>query len=62
MFAGMKEYINKQLQEIRNAGLYKNERIITSPQSARVTVSHKGDSPIFAAQNRDSPLWSGKAF
>ena len=36
MFGNMKKYLADQLQEIRNAGLYKAERIITSPQRARV--------------------------
>jgi glycine C-acetyltransferase len=38
MFNGMKKYLSDKLQVIHNTGLYKNERIITSPQRARVSV------------------------
>lgn len=32
MYGNFKEHLEKQLQEIRNGGFYKNERIITTPQ------------------------------
>lgn len=38
MFGSMKAYLADQAQQIRSAGLFKNERIITSPQGARVGV------------------------
>ncbi len=38
----MKDYLAAQLQQIRDAGLYKSERVITTPQAARVDV-RKGD-------------------
>jgi glycine C-acetyltransferase len=38
MVSDIKIYLADQLQGIRNAGLYKSERIITSPQRARVSV------------------------
>ncbi|MGA2059456.1 MAG: glycine C-acetyltransferase [Thermoguttaceae bacterium] len=41
----MKKFLIDQLQVIRNTGLYKAERIITSPQRARVSVL--GDCPDF---------------
>ena len=34
----MQAHIAAQLEEIRRAGLYKNERVITTPQNARVRV------------------------
>jgi glycine C-acetyltransferase len=38
------EHLRAQLQTVREAGLYKAERIITSPQQARITVrSEAGD-------------------
>jgi glycine C-acetyltransferase len=43
MFGNMKKHIAEQLQAIRDARLYKSERIITSPQRARVSVL--GDCP-----------------
>jgi glycine C-acetyltransferase len=38
MFGSIKEYLGDQLQEIRQGGLYKNERVITTPQRARIGV------------------------
>src|SRR5438128_2352595 len=42
MFGSMEEHLTRELEEIRQAGLYKNERVISSPQDARVRV---GDAP-----------------
>ena len=39
MYGAMQEHLQKTLHEIRDSGLYKNERIITSPQNANITVS-----------------------
>ena len=38
MFGKMKTYITDQIEEIKSKGLYKSERIITSPQKASITV------------------------
>ncbi len=38
MFGAVKGYLADQLEQIREAGLFKGERIITSPQRARVGV------------------------
>ncbi|MHC4110462.1 MAG: glycine C-acetyltransferase [Planctomycetota bacterium] len=38
MFGAMKSYISGELKQIRDNGLYKSERIITSPQQAMITV------------------------
>ena len=38
MFGSIKEYLAGQLDEIRGAGLFKGERIITTPQRARIGV------------------------
>ena len=40
----MKTHLARQLDEIRQAGLYKTERVITSPQDARIQVD--GDKPV----------------
>ncbi len=39
MFGTMKSHIAQELQQIRDNGLYKAERIITSPQEARITIA-----------------------
>ena len=41
MYGKMKEYLSNSLAEITEAGLYKNERIIESPQSAAIEVKGK---------------------
>src|SRR5882762_1302276 len=38
MFGSMKQHVARQLDEIRAAGTYKQERVITSPQDARIRV------------------------
>ena len=34
MYGKFQSHLTKELQDIKDAGLYKNERIITTPQSA----------------------------
>jgi glycine C-acetyltransferase len=41
MFETMRSDLNRQLQEIRDAGLWKPERVIESPQGANVAVMDK---------------------
>lgn len=38
MFGSIKEYLQEQIENIRVDGLYKNERIITSPQDANIEI------------------------
>src|SRR6266516_2707779 len=38
MFGSMKQHLARQLDEIQAAGTYKQERVITSPQAARIRV------------------------
>jgi len=38
MYNTLKPVLQQELTEIENAGLYKRERIITSPQGADITV------------------------
>jgi len=44
MFGQMKSHIMEELKQISDSGLYKAERIITSPQNARITV--QGDREV----------------
>jgi len=50
MFRDVKPRLQKTLAEIREAGLYKDERVITSPQSRKVTTT-KGEFINFCANN-----------
>ena len=38
MYGKMKEHLSNTLAEIKEAGLYKEERVIESPQSAAIEV------------------------
>ena len=50
MYGSVKDEIAATLQEIKDAGLYKNERELTSPQSAHVTTL-KAEALNFCANN-----------
>jgi glycine C-acetyltransferase len=41
MYGTMREQLNGTLDEIREAGLFKNERLISSPQSSHITAAGK---------------------
>lgn len=52
MYTEFKKHLTKELQDIREAGLYKNERIITTPQSADIRVENTaGEVLNFCANN-----------
>ncbi len=51
MYGGIKENLEKELQEIREAGLYKTERIITSSQDAVIKISTGEEVINFCANN-----------
>ncbi|MBO4571406.1 MAG: glycine C-acetyltransferase [Bacteroidales bacterium] len=51
MYTDFKKFLEDELQSIKDAGLYKDERVITSPQKADITVG-KGDKVLnFCANN-----------
>jgi glycine C-acetyltransferase len=51
MYGKIKEHLQSELEEIKDNGLYKKERIITSPQDAEITIS-TGETVInFCANN-----------
>src|SRR4051794_20846591 len=39
MYGSFQTHVQGQLAEIRSAGLYKSERVITTPQNARIRVA-----------------------
>ena len=45
------EYLNRELESLKSAGLYKSERVITSTQSAEITVADGGSVLNFCANN-----------
>jgi len=51
MYGNIQQHLQKELQDIKEAGLYKKERIITSPQGAEINIS-TGETVInFCANN-----------
>ncbi len=51
MYNKFQEYLKEEIQGIKDAGLYKNERVIITPQSAEIKTSN-GDSVLnFCANN-----------
>lgn len=51
MYGDMKEYLEKEIQNIKEEGLYKKERIITSPQGAEITLEGGKKVLNFCANN-----------
>ncbi len=59
MYGKIKEHLQKELEEIKDNGLYKKERIITSPQDAEITIS-TGEKVINFCSNNYLGLSSNK--
>ncbi len=51
MYGKIKEHLQQQLQEIEEAGLYKKERIITSPQGPEISLNTGQKVLNFCANN-----------
>lgn len=51
MYGALQEHLQKELAEIKSAGLYKNERIISSPQDALIRLSDGSEVINFCANN-----------
>jgi len=51
MFSNVEPILEKELEEIQEAGLYKKERIITSPQGAAIQTREGGEVLNFCANN-----------
>ncbi len=51
MYGKIKQHLEQELEDIRDNGLYKRERIITSPQDAEITISTGQTVLNFCANN-----------
>ncbi len=51
MYGAIKEHLEKEIEEIKEAGLYKKERIITSPQDAVIKIASGEEVINFCANN-----------
>ena len=51
MYSNIKQHLQQELQDIKDNGLYKEERIITSPQGAEITLTTGETVLNFCANN-----------
>ena len=51
MYKNLKEAFAQEIQEIKDAGLYKEERVITTPQSSSINTTKGNDVLNFCANN-----------
>ena len=51
MYGGLKDHLTTQLEEITDAGLFKRERIITTPQDAVIKTTEGEEVLNFCANN-----------
>lgn len=51
MYGAIKEYLKKEIEQIKEEGLYKKERVITSPQDAVISISGGKEVINFCANN-----------
>ena len=51
MYGRFQEHVGSRLDEIRQGGFYKSERVITSPQDARIRVGDGQPVLNFCANN-----------
>ena len=51
MFSNIKDQLQAEIQEIKDNGLYKNERVLVTPQGARVKTDKGEEVLIFCANN-----------
>ncbi|MFD0977311.1 glycine C-acetyltransferase [Salinimicrobium gaetbulicola] len=51
MYGAIKDHLNKEIEQIKEDGLFKKERIITSPQGAEITIEGGKKVINFCANN-----------
>ncbi|MBU1717741.1 MAG: aminotransferase class I/II-fold pyridoxal phosphate-dependent enzyme, partial [Bacteroidetes bacterium] len=51
MYTNLQVFLQKELQDIKDAGLYKNERVIVSPQTAEIHLNTGAEVLNFCANN-----------
>lgn len=51
MYGAIKDHLKSELQQIKEEGLYKEERVITSPQGAEITIEGGQEVINFCANN-----------
>ncbi|MDX2373864.1 hypothetical protein NJD71_06960 [Psychrobacter sp. PP-21] len=51
MYQAFQQHLQQEIGDIRAAGLYKSERVITSPQDALITIADGREMLNFCANN-----------
>ena len=51
MYKSLKFFLEEELESVKEAGLFKKERVITSPQGAQVHVENTDEVVIMCANN-----------
>ncbi|MDC7994917.1 glycine C-acetyltransferase [Altibacter sp. HG106] len=51
MYGSIKQHLQNEIEDIKEAGLYKKERVITSPQGAAITIDTGEEVINFCANN-----------
>src|SRR5689334_23164729 len=51
MFGAIKDHLTNQLDEIREAGLFKAERVLSTPQRAHIGITQRPDVLNMCANN-----------
>ncbi|WP_420230004.1 hypothetical protein ACOBWA_01345 [Psychrobacter sp. ER1] len=51
MYQAFQKHLQQEISDIRAAGLYKNERVITSPQDALIKIADGREMLNFCANN-----------
>ncbi|GAB4453686.1 MAG: glycine C-acetyltransferase [Bacteroidales bacterium] len=51
MYGNFQIFLQKEIQQIKDAGLYKNERVLVSPQSAKIKINTGQEVLNFCANN-----------
>ncbi|NLJ83148.1 MAG: aminotransferase class I/II-fold pyridoxal phosphate-dependent enzyme, partial [Bacteroidales bacterium] len=51
MYSKFQQHLKSQIQEIKDAGTYKNERVLVSPQYAKIKVNTGKEVLNFCANN-----------
>ncbi len=58
MYTTLKPVLEQELAAIQEAGLYKKERIITSPQGAEINTNEDGRGAELLRQQLPGPLFA----
>ena len=59
MYGKFQEHLKAELQSIKDAGLYKDERIIVTPQDAEIKLATGKENTIWLVCAGTGQMWRG---